>query len=146
MGHMEAPSSWKIERLVFFRKPDADPKKGIRSYTAIALTTVMSEWCASRVILRLEQRREPENWKKLHVGGINGISCFSVSPSGRLEYGAWVVFTSLQISQFSFSGKRVNMWCMPVGLIVFCFSGHSAKEKKDRLTLLFRTSLPYHQV
>ena len=145
MGHMEAQSSWKIVRLVFFRKPDAEPKKGIRSYTAIALTSVMSKWYVSRIIVRLEQRREPENWKKLHVGRINGISCYTVSPSGRLEYGAWVVFASLQISQLSFSGKRVNMWCMPVGLIVFVFRA-ILRKKEDRLTLLLRTSLPYHQV
>ena len=31
MGLTEAPSSWKIEKLVFLRKPDAEPKKGIRS-------------------------------------------------------------------------------------------------------------------
>ena len=75
MGQMEAPSSWKIVILVFLRKPDAEPKKGIRSYRAIALTSVMSEWFASCIKLRLEPEREPENWKKLHAGGINGISC-----------------------------------------------------------------------
>ena len=31
MGLTEAPSSWKIVKLVFLRKPDAEPKKGIRS-------------------------------------------------------------------------------------------------------------------
>ena len=38
MGHMEAPSLWKIVKLVFMRKPDAKPNKGIRNYRAIALT------------------------------------------------------------------------------------------------------------
>ena len=32
LGQMEAPSSWKIVKLVFLRKPDAEPKKRIRSY------------------------------------------------------------------------------------------------------------------
>ena len=36
MGQMEVPSSCKIARLVFLRQPDAEPKKGIRSYRAIA--------------------------------------------------------------------------------------------------------------
>ena len=30
-GHMESPNSWKIAKLAFLRKPDAAPKKGIRS-------------------------------------------------------------------------------------------------------------------
>ena len=47
MGQMEAPSSWKIVKLVFLRKPDAELRKGIRSYRAIALTSVMSKWYAS---------------------------------------------------------------------------------------------------
>ena len=44
MGQMEAASSWKVVKLVFLRKFDAEPKKGIRSYRAIALTSVMSKW------------------------------------------------------------------------------------------------------
>ena len=50
MGQTEAPSSWKIVKLVFLRKPDAD--------RAIALTSVMSKWYASGIILRLEKERE----------------------------------------------------------------------------------------
>ena len=49
--------------------------KGIRSYRAIALTSVMSKWCAACTVLRLEKEKEPESWKQLHVGGIEGISC-----------------------------------------------------------------------
>ena len=62
VGEMEAPSSWKIVVWVFLREPDAEPKKGTRSYRAIAFTLVMSKWLASCIILRLEQEREPENW------------------------------------------------------------------------------------
>ena len=54
MGQMEAPSSRKIVKLVFLRKPDAEPQKGIRSYEAIALKSVMSKWYASCIFLRLE--------------------------------------------------------------------------------------------
>ena len=75
MGLMESPSSWKIVKLVFLRKLDAAPKKGIRSYRAIALTSVMSKWCASCIILFLEKEKEPVKWKDLHVGGMDGISC-----------------------------------------------------------------------
>ena len=50
-------------------------RKEIRSYRAVALTSVVSKWYVSCIILRLEQEREPENWKKLDVGGLNGRSC-----------------------------------------------------------------------
>ena len=50
-------------------------KKEIRSYRAIALTSVMSKWYASCIILRLQEGKEPEGCKKLHVGRIDGISC-----------------------------------------------------------------------
>ena len=75
MGQTEAPSSWKIVKLEFLRKLDVEPKKGNRSYRAIALTLIMSKWFASCVILRSEHESEPETWKKLRVGGMNGISC-----------------------------------------------------------------------
>ena len=75
MGQMEAPGSWKIVKLVFLRKPDAKPKKGIRSFRAVVLTSVMSKWYASCIVLRLEKQKEPQSWKKLHVGGVDGISC-----------------------------------------------------------------------
>ena len=57
MGMMEYSSSWKVVRLVFLRKPDAAPTKGIRSYRAIALTSVMSKWCASCILLLLEKEK-----------------------------------------------------------------------------------------
>ena len=59
----------------FSQKPVAEPKERIRSYRAVALTSVVSKWYVSCIILRLEQEREPENWKKLDVGGLNGRSC-----------------------------------------------------------------------
>ena len=44
MGQMEAPSSRKIVILVFLpENPDAEPKKGIRGYRVMALTSVMSK-------------------------------------------------------------------------------------------------------
>ena len=52
-GKMEPPSSWKIVKLVFLRKPDAETKKVI-SYRAIAMTSVMSKWHASCAALCLE--------------------------------------------------------------------------------------------
>ena len=73
MGKVETPSSLKIVKMVFQRKPGAEPKNGIRSCRVIALTAVMSRWCAS-CIVRLEKEKEPQSWKKLHVGGIDGIS------------------------------------------------------------------------
>ena len=74
VGLMEAPSSWKDVKLALLRKPGAEPKKAIRSYRAIELTSVMPQWHASSIILRLK-KKEPESWKKLHLGGIEGISC-----------------------------------------------------------------------
>ena len=35
----------------------------------------MSKWCAACIILRLEKEKGPESWKRLHVGGIEGIIC-----------------------------------------------------------------------
>ena len=55
MGQMEAPSSWKILKLVFLRKPVAEPKKRIISYRSIALASVISKWYASCIFLRLEK-------------------------------------------------------------------------------------------
>ena len=62
------------ETGVFSRKPAAEPKKGIRSCKAIALTSVISKWYAACVILLLEKEKEFGGWKKLQVGGIEGIS------------------------------------------------------------------------
>ena len=64
---MESPSSWVV-KLVFMRKPDAAPTEWIRSYRAIALTSVMSKWYASCILLRLEKEKrarkmeESANW------------------------------------------------------------------------------------
>ena len=49
--------SQKIVKLFFLRKPDAEPKKEIRSYRAIALTSVMSKWYASCVVMRMQKER-----------------------------------------------------------------------------------------
>ena len=38
-------------------------------------TSVMSKWYASCIVLRLEKEKEPENWKNLHIGRVDGISC-----------------------------------------------------------------------
>ena len=46
MGQMDAPSSWKTVKLVFSRKPDAEPKNGISGCGVIALTSVISKWYA----------------------------------------------------------------------------------------------------
>ena len=35
----------------------------------------MSKWYASCILLRVEKGKEPEKWKDLHVGGLDGISC-----------------------------------------------------------------------
>ena len=75
MGAMEAPNSWKIVKLVFLRKPEAEPRKGIKGYQAIALTSVMSKWYASCVMMLVEREPVPEVWNRLVVGGINNRSC-----------------------------------------------------------------------
>ena len=62
---------WRHQALG--RKPDAEPKKGVRSYRAIALTSVMSKWYAACVILRLEKEEEPEGWTQFHVVGTAGV-------------------------------------------------------------------------
>ena len=74
-GQMDAPSSWKIVKLVFLWKPDAERKKGIRSYRAIALTSVMSWWYTPFVMMCMEKEKVPETWHRLRIGGINKITC-----------------------------------------------------------------------
>ena len=75
MGRAETQNSRTIVQLVFLRRPDAEPKKGIRSLTAIALTAFVSKWYATCVVLRKEEDKEPEELKKVHVCGVNGICC-----------------------------------------------------------------------
>ena len=58
---------------VCMRKLDAAPKKGISSYRD-TLTSVMSKWYATCIILRLENEKEPEGWEQLHVG-VDGLIC-----------------------------------------------------------------------
>ena len=50
LGLMKSPNSWKVVKLLFLKKPDVAPTIGIRSYRAIALTLVMSEWYACCVL------------------------------------------------------------------------------------------------
>ena len=61
-------------KLVILRKYDAALLKGTRSYRALALTSVMSKWYATCIILRMERAREPEGWEQLHVGGMSTVS------------------------------------------------------------------------
>ena len=61
MGQMDAPVSWKIVKLVFLRKQDAEPKKGIRSFRATALTSVMSKWYSSFVMMRMDKEKVTQN-------------------------------------------------------------------------------------
>ena len=75
MDQMESSSSWNVVKLVFLKKPDAAPTDGIRSFRAINLTSVMSKWYVSCVLLRLEQAKEPGKLRSLHIGVVNGISC-----------------------------------------------------------------------
>ena len=37
-------------------------------------TSVMSKWCASCVMMLVENEKEAETWWKLYVGGINGMT------------------------------------------------------------------------
>ena len=57
---------------LFLKKPDTAPTKGIRSYRAIALTSVMSKWYASCVLLRLEKETDPVKLRSLHMGDVTG--------------------------------------------------------------------------
>ena len=65
----------KIYTLARCFQEDAEPKKEIRSYRAIALSSVVSKRYASCVMMRMEKDKEPETWKRLHMEGVNNISC-----------------------------------------------------------------------
>ena len=58
MGLAKASSSWKIVKLVFLLKMDAEVPKGIRIYRAIALTSVTSKWDTTCFMLRLEGEKK----------------------------------------------------------------------------------------
>ena len=70
VDQMESPSLWKAVKLVFLKKPDAAPTKGIKSYRAIALTSVMSKWFASCILLRLERENGPGKLRSVHIGEV----------------------------------------------------------------------------
>ena len=61
--------------MVSLRKPDAEPKKGIRSYMAIALSSALSKLYATCVVLRPHGEKVPGGWKQLYVGGVDEIGC-----------------------------------------------------------------------
>ena len=63
------------------------------------LSPVMSKWYASCIVIRLEKEQEPESWKKLHVGGIIGIS-------GRHLQ---VMMTNLLQKRWEWQGDRTPM-------------------------------------
>ena len=65
MGMMEFSSSWKVVKMVFLKNPDAPPTKGIRSHRAVPLTSVMSEWYASCILLRLEKEKGARKMEEL---------------------------------------------------------------------------------
>ena len=72
-------------KLVFLKNPDASPTEGIRSSRALALTSVMSTWYASCVLLRVEKEKEPGKLRSLHMGRVDGISyryCFAAKTLG----------------------------------------------------------------
>ena len=81
LGLMESPSSWKVVKLVFLKKPDAAPSKGIRSYRAIAMTSVMSKWYPSCVLFTIgkgKRAREAEEfahgWRERgHLPTLTGV-------------------------------------------------------------------------
>ena len=75
MVQMEAPSSSKIMKLVFLRKTDAEPKTGDQKLQSHR--DDISDVDAARALYFSSSRRErePEIWKTLHLGGVDGISC-----------------------------------------------------------------------
>ena len=52
----------------FLKNPDVVPTKGIRSYRAIALTSVVSKWCASCVLSRLKKEKRDREVEELAHG------------------------------------------------------------------------------
>ena len=71
MGQMQAPSSWTVVTLVFCENQMRNQRKG----SDHGVDTVMSKWHASCIVLPSGKERDPESWKKLHMAGVEGISC-----------------------------------------------------------------------
>ena len=77
----------------------------------------MSKWYASCVILRLEQEKEPESWKRLHVGGFDGVRCQHLQ----------VVVTNLLQKTLGMAGGKnshVEAWQRGTTNFVFGKLGH----------------------
>ena len=76
MGQEDAPSSCTMVKFGFLRKLDAEPKKRIRSCSAIALTSVTSTAYATFVYYVWKRNKNPKNgnsytWEELTVSVVN---------------------------------------------------------------------------
>ena len=74
-GEYRAPEAWKILRLVSLKKADAKLEKGLRGFRAIALLRVFSKSYTTVLVDLLREKKEPVEWKKLHVGAERGVNC-----------------------------------------------------------------------
>ena len=72
---LQSPGAWRIRRLVFLKKPDARREKGLRGFCAIALLSVLSEWCTSVLVGLLHEEQEAIEWRNLHVGVERSVNC-----------------------------------------------------------------------
>ena len=75
MGQMDAPSSWKIVKFVFLRTPGRRTKEGNQE-----LQSDCTQQCRVEAVRVLcddahGKGKEPETWQRLHMGGVNNISC-----------------------------------------------------------------------
>ena len=75
LGTSSAPEAWRILRLVFLKKLDAEVEKGLRGFRAIALLSVFSKWSSTVWVDLLHEDKEPIEWMSLHVGAEKGVNC-----------------------------------------------------------------------
>ena len=92
---MEAPSSWKIVKLIFLRKPDAAPKKGNLELPGFVCyggkfgfaTLVLDQICKVKRSWRFEERCATVHFETTQVGKDLGVEAFILTVTKVLREG-----------------------------------------------------------
>ena len=78
-------------------------RKEIRSYRAVALTSVFSKWYASCIVLCLVQESEPENWEETARGRLEWNKLSTPGSNGN-------IFTTKTLGMAGGQNSHVDAW------------------------------------
>ena len=82
MGLMESPSSWKIVKLVFLRKPGRCPEERNQQLQSNSVDIGDLQVVCILYPSALGERKRAWILESLHVGGVDGISCQQFTSDG----------------------------------------------------------------